>query len=139
MTKALFDANVVLDILLERKPHVEPSAVAFAAIETGLAEGLLAGHAVTTIHYLIRKEMPAPKARRILSAILRVLRVAPVDDDVIRVALGLPSPDFEDAVTAAAALQAGCDYIITRDPKGFAGSPVRFLAPEQFVPILRQR
>ena len=30
------------------------------------------------------------------------------------------SSDYEDAVTAAAARLAGCHYIVTRDPRGFA-------------------
>ena len=55
MRKVLFDVNVVLDILLNRRPHVEASAAAFAAIETGSAQGLMAAHAITTVHYLIRR------------------------------------------------------------------------------------
>ncbi len=55
MKRVLFDVNVVLDVLLDRKPHADASAAAWAAVETGTAEGFLAAHAVTTIHYLIRK------------------------------------------------------------------------------------
>ena len=136
MTRILFDVNVVLDVLLDRKPHVEASAAAWAAVETGMAEGLLAAHAVTTIHYLVRKEAGAAKARRIVSAILRVFGVAAVNGAVLQEALQLSCPDFEDAVTAAAARLASCDYIVTRDPKGFRGSPVRPLTPEAALPLL---
>ena len=52
MKRVLVDVNVVLDVLLDRQPHVEASAAVWAAIETGSSEGLLAAHAVTTIHYL---------------------------------------------------------------------------------------
>ena len=136
MKRVLFDINVVLDVLLDRKPYVETGAAAWATVETGIAEGLLAAHAVTTVHYLVRKEMGAAKARRIISAILRVFRVAAVDGAVIQEALQLPCSDFEDAVTAAAARLSGCDYIVTRDPKGFRGSPVRPLTPEAVAPLL---
>jgi predicted nucleic acid-binding protein len=90
---------------------------------------------VTTIHYLVRKEMRAAKAAEVISAILRVFEVATVDSAVIREALGLPCADFEDAVTAAAARLARCDYILTRDPKGFRGSSVRPLTPEMALPL----
>ena len=110
---------VVLDVLLDRKPHVEASAAAWAAVETGMAEGLLAAHAVTTIHYLVQKEAGAAKARGIVSAILRVFGIAAVNSAVIQEALQLSCSDFEDAVTAAAARLTSCDYIVTRDPKGF--------------------
>ncbi len=136
MKRILFDTNVVLDVLLDRQPYVEASAAAWAAVETGISEGMLAAHAVTTIHYLVRKEMGNIKARRIVSAILRVFGVATVDGAVVQEALQLPLSDFEDAVTAAAARLAGCECIVTRDPKGFRGSPVRALTPEAVTPLL---
>ncbi len=136
MRRILLDTNVVLDILLDRKPWAGASAAVWTAIETGVAEGLLAAHAVTTIHYLLRKEIGNAQARKTVSSILRVLNVAPVDSEVLQHALQLPFSDFEDAVTAAAAHSAGCDCIVTRDPKGFRGSPVRSLTPEAVLPIL---
>jgi predicted nucleic acid-binding protein len=134
--RILFDTNIVLDVLLDRQPHVEASAAAWAAVEAGKSEGLLAAHAVTTIHYLARKELGNARARRILSAILGVFGVAAVDGAVIQEALQLPFSDFEDAVTAAAARSAGCDCIVTRDPRGFRGSPIRCLAPDAVIPLL---
>ena len=136
MKRILFDTNVVLDVLLDRQPYVEASAAAWSAVETGISEGMLAAHAVTTIHYLVRKEVGNIKARRIVSAILRVFGVATVNGAVVQEALQLPLSDFEDAVTAAAARLAGCECIVTRDPKGFRGSPVRALTPEAVTPLL---
>ena len=138
MKRILLDTNVVLDVLLDRKPYVDASAAAWASVETGVSEGMLAAHAVTTIHYLIRKEMGNAKAARTISAILRVFEVAVVDGVVIREALQLPVADFEDAVTAAAARLAGCACIVTRDPKGFRGSPVRPMTPEAVMPLLNK-
>jgi predicted nucleic acid-binding protein len=136
VNRVLVDVNVVLDVLLDRQPHAAASAVVWAAIETGLAEGLLVAHAVTTIHYFIRQEHRAAKARSLMGAILRVFRVAAVDGTVIEDALHLPGPDFEDAVAAAAAQFAGCHLIVTRDPKRFRASPVRVLTPEAAAPLL---
>jgi len=118
---------------------VEASAAAWAAVETGISEGMLAAHEVTTLHYLVRKEIGTIKARRIVSALLRVFGVAAVNGAVVQEALQSPFSDFEDAVTAAAARLAGCEYIVTRDPKGFRGSPVRSLTPEAVLPILSKQ
>jgi predicted nucleic acid-binding protein len=134
--RILFDTNVVLDVLLDRQPHAKASGAVWVAVETGAAEGILAAHAVTTIHYLARKERGNTKARRIILAIMSVLSVAAVDGAVIQEALEFPMGDFEDAVTAAVARRAGCDCIVTRDPKGFRGSPVRSLTPEAVTPLL---
>jgi len=134
----LVDTNVVFDVLLDRQRHVTGSVAVWGAIETGRAKGFLAAHAITTIHYLVRKELGAAKARRTVSEILRVFEVAAVDGPVLQEALQLSLPDFEDSVTAAAAQLAGCDYIVARDPKGFRGSPVRTLTPEAFLPIINR-
>jgi predicted nucleic acid-binding protein len=135
VSKILVDINVVLDVLLDRKPHAGPSAALWAAIETGRAEGVLAAHAVTTIHYLVRKERGASKARRTVVTLLRVFGIAAVDEDVVRQALQFSWPDFEDSVTASAAQAAGCDAIVTRDPRGFPNSPVQVLTPEAAVAL----
>ena len=137
MKKVLIDTNIVLDVLMDRRPHAGASVAVWAAVETGSAQGLLAAHAVTTIHYLIRRELGLGRARRTISTMLRVFDVAAVDGAVIQVALGLPLTDFEAAITAAAAQFAGCDYIVTRDAKGFRGCGMRVLMPEAALPVLR--
>jgi len=136
MRSVLFDTNVVLDVLLDRKSHAEASAAAWATVESGRAGGMLAAHAVTTIHCLVQKEIGNIGAKRVISAMLTVFGVAAVDVGVVQEALQLPISDFEDAVTAAAARVAGCEYIVTRDPKGFRGSPVRTIPPEAVGPLL---
>ena len=139
MRHTLVDTNVVLDVLLDRHPHAAGSAAVWAAVEAGVSKGFLAAHAITTIHYLVRREMGIAKARGTISAMLRVFEVAAVDGAVLQEALRLPMSDFEDAVTAAAAQVAGCDFIVTRDPKGFRGSPIRALTPEAFLPLLSEK
>jgi predicted nucleic acid-binding protein len=134
--RVLVDTNVVLDVLLDRQPHVEASAAVWAAIENRSVEGFLAAHAVTTIHYLIRKELGTAKAKRTVAALLRVFEVAPVDGAIIQESLELSMADFEDAVTISAARAVGCEFIVTRDPKGFRDAPVRCLTPEAAVPLL---
>jgi predicted nucleic acid-binding protein len=139
MRRVLFDINVVLDVLLDRQPWVDAAAAAWRCVETGATEGMLAAHAVTTLHYLLRKELGNARAKRVLSAMLGVFAVAPVTGMVVTEALGLEVSDFEDAVTAVAARVAGCDWIVTRDQRGFRGSPVRAVAPEGVVAILGKR
>jgi predicted nucleic acid-binding protein len=136
MKKVLVDTNVILDVLLNRKPHADASVAVLAAIETRSVEGVLAAHAVTTIHYLIRRELGNTRAKRMIAVMLRVFGVASIDGSVIQLALDLPLSDFEDAVTAAAAQVAACDCIITRDLKGFRGCGIRTLVPEAAGPLL---
>jgi len=129
--RVLVDVNLILDVLLDRRPHVTSASAVWAAIEDGRAEGLLAAHAVTTIHYLNAKAVGGRAARETTDALLSVFGVAAVDEGVVRAANALGWKDFEDAVTAAAAQRARCAAIITRNTKDFAGSPVRVFAPAE--------
>lgn len=130
MKPLLLDLNVILDILLDRKPFVTVSAAVWTAIERGRGKGFVPAHGVTTVYYLVARERGAEVARQVVDSLLRVLEVAPVDGPVVQKALALSFPDFEDAVCAAAAEAAGCEAIVSRDPRGFPSSPVPVIEPE---------
>jgi len=125
----LLDVNVILDVLLARSPHQHSAAALWAAIETGRGRGVLAAHAVTTIHYLIQRNRSRRVAGQAVEGVLSVYDVAPVDGSVLRAALAMQWPDLEDAVSAAAAVAYGCDALVTRDAAGFRNSPIPALDP----------
>lgn len=133
MKRILLDVHVVLDVLLDRAPFADTSSEVWAAVEQGEAEGLLSAHAVTTLHYLNAKAVGGRMARETTDALLSVFAVASVDDAVLNTALSLNWPDFEDAVTAAAAKRARCEALVTRNPADFKGSAVRVLTPSEAV------
>jgi predicted nucleic acid-binding protein len=139
MKRVLIDTNVVLDVLLERKPHLAASAAIWDAVESGGAEGYLAAHAITTIHYLAQKQLGARRAKRVIASLLQVFGVAAVDGNVLRDALQYEAHDFEDAVSEAAAQATGCEAIVTRDPKGFRTAGLPVLTPETAAPLLAGR
>jgi predicted nucleic acid-binding protein len=139
MKRVLIDTNIVLDVLLERKPHLVASAAIWDVVESGSAEGFLAAHAITTVHYLAQKQSGARRAKRLIASLLQVFRVAPVDENVLRDALQSETQDFEDAVSAAAAHATGCEAIVTRDPKGFRTAGLPVLTPETAAPLFASR
>lgn len=134
--RLLIDTNVVLDVLMDRQPHVTASAAVFAAIETGRAEGFLAAHAITTIHYLLSRQLKDAVAKQVLGALLKLFAIAPVDGNVLQEALQSAGQDFEDSVTAAAQAS-GCHLIVTRHPKGFRRAPLPAITPAQALMLLR--
>jgi predicted nucleic acid-binding protein len=66
LTRRLIDLNVVLDVLLDRRPHVVAAARVWEAIETGRFQGVLPAHAFTTVHYLAARARGRAFARRTL-------------------------------------------------------------------------
>jgi predicted nucleic acid-binding protein len=136
--KILVDVNLCLDVLLERKPFAEPAARLWEAVERKEVEGLLPAHGVTTIHHLVSREKTSRTARRLVSDLLRVFGVAPVDDAVLNRALDLTFGDFEDAVCAAAAQAAGCAFLVTRNVKDYKASPVPAVDPVTVLGLLSE-
>ena len=129
MKRLLVDLNVLLDVLLGRAPHVEASAALWARVEQGPIEGWISAHGVTTIFYLAARARDRTFARGVVTDLLSVFHVAPVDERTLRRATALDLPDFEDAVSAAAAEATACDAIVTRNAADFAGSPVEPMEP----------
>src|SRR5690348_14328931 len=99
-------------------------------VESKLAEGFLSAHAITMIHDLIRSVRGNAVAMQAIGAMLKVFRIAAVDQSVIVDAVRFGWADFEDAVSAAAGEAAGCTAIVTRDSTGFRRSSLHVLTPE---------
>ena len=135
--KVLLDTNVVLDVLLDRKPHVADAARIFRLVEEGRATGLLCAMTPTTLDYLLTQSLGRPDARPILAWLLRLFEIAPVTRTVIEGALRSEMADFEDAVLVQAARQAGADAVVTRNPKDFAKAACPVFDPRQFLAQMR--
>jgi predicted nucleic acid-binding protein len=131
--RVLFDTNIVLDVILDRTPHATASAAALDLVAQGQVEGYVAGHAVTTIAYLVQREKSAAEARRTLVHLLSRVKVAPITDASVRIALGMEFSDFEDAVCVASAQEAACAVIVTRNPNHFRKAEPPAMLPEAFL------
>jgi predicted nucleic acid-binding protein len=134
--KVLIDLNILLDVLQKRQPFYDTSARVLAYAETGRIEGLVAAHTLTTLFYLVAKDQTPEQARIIVSELLQFLAVAAVDQAVIEDALKLPYRDFEDAVQMASAVQAGAQYLVTRDIAGFKPGPLPALQPAELLALV---
>jgi len=134
--KLLLDINVLLDVLLQRDPWAEPAANLLTQIERGEAEGFVAGHTLTTIHYVVSRARDQQLAAAAVTDLLRFMELIPVEKVDFSQALVLPMDDFEDAVQAAAALKIGVDYIVTRDEKGFGGLSIPSVNSGEILSLL---
>lgn len=135
--KVLIDLNIILDTFLEREPFYIDSAEAMALAETNQVEGVVAAHTLTTLFYLVSRQLSTARARTILTDLLQVVRVAGVDQATIERSLQLPYRDFEDAVQMAAAMGAGAQFVVTRNIKDFKAGPLPAIQPAELVALLK--
>ena len=134
--KILVDINVVLDVLLDRRPWVTHSARLLDAAERKAFTGYVAAHTITTAHYLVAAAAGRTKAATAVTDLLRIFRVVPIEAGDFAQALVFGMPDFEDAVQASGAAKVGADYIATRNGKDFKASPVKARTPGELLALV---
>ena len=112
----LFDANVLLDVFLQRA-NAYPAARALTLAEADAVKGHVCASAFGVICHHGAASGPGRggRERRLARYIMRFLDVLPLTEDVLTAALGYESLSFEDAQVAAAGDLAGVHAILTSD------------------------
>lgn len=134
----LIDSNVLLDVVLNRRPWAEDATGLLDAVAKGRAIGYVAGHTIPTVYYVVANERDRAAAATVVSDMLELLTVVPLDNAGFQRALGLGLRDFEDAAQAAACLEVGADSLVTRNPKDYGKAPVTLRTAGEVLALLRQ-
>lgn len=134
--RILFDTNVVLDVLLDRKPFSFASAKLLSKVESGELSGFVCATTITTIHYLTRKVVGLESAAQEIAKLMNLFEIAPVNRVVSDSALSSGFLDFEDAVIHESARFSDAGGIVTRDPDGFKNSIIQIYSPEELLLML---
>ncbi len=127
---------MILDVLLDRKPHSEAASLLFSRVERKKIHGYLCATTLTTLYYLSAKTTGKLKTTKEIRQLMEIFDIAPVHRGVLESALSKDFKDFEDAVLAEAARLAEVHAIVTRNPKDFKNSSVTFYSPEQLLKVI---
>lgn len=135
----MIDNNIVLDHILDRQPHAEKSRLVCLLGITGEARTFISVNMLTDLFYVLRKEYGSERAQEILDDELSFLQLVGISPEDAKRTLAKRWPDFEDALVAECASKISADYIITRDEKDFARSPIKAISPEQLFETLDEQ
>jgi len=135
--KVLFDTNIILDVLLDRKPFSEHASYLMSKVERSEINGFLCATTVTTIHYLLSKNLDKKNAITSINSIIALFEIVSVNRLVIENALKSKFTDFEDSVLHESARHAGAEYIITRNIKDFKNTIIPTFTPTEFLSMLQ--
>ncbi len=131
--KLLIDANVLLDVLQNREPHVQASSVVWKLCEIEKAKGYVSALTFANLVYIMRKQMHPKKIEETLHALSLIFEFADFSASHLLRAAELNWDDFEDAVQSVTAERVHADYIITRNVRDFSRSKVAALTPSQLI------
>lgn len=131
--KLLIDANILLDVLQNREPHVQASSVIWKLCEADKAKGYVSALTFANLIYIMRKEMDAKKIEETLCALSLIFEFTDFSASDLTHAAELNWDDFEDAVQSVTAERVHADYIITRNVRDFAKSKVIAFTPSELI------
>lgn len=135
--RLFIDTNVALDVLAGRQPWLHDSATVLSLLESEEFHGTVAAHSITTLFYLCAKELGRDQATAALVNLLRLVSVAPLDQQTILKAIALGWRDLEDAIQMLSATDANADYLVTRNTTDFKASQIPVITPSELLAILR--
>ena len=99
----------------------------------GASMGYVSALSLKDVYYILTKYADEPAARAFILAVMDLFEVVPVDMGLCRIAAQSDEPDFEDGLIRACAEHADVDYIISRDERAFAKSPIKRFSPQEYL------
>ena len=131
--KIFLDTNVLLDYLLDRSPFADDAEEVVGVCTENGNLGAFSTLTACNMVYIMSKAIPRKDAEALVLQVAKLIGMTVVETEDIKSNLGAEHPDFEDAVQISAAVRWGADVIITRDKRGFTGSPLKVMTPAEFL------
>ena len=133
--KILIDANIALDVLLERQVFYRSGTKVLGLSKAGI-NLYISASTITDIYYIIRKERKGKEiAVALTRSLLTTVDIAAVSGSEIYRAIDLGWNDFEDAVLFAVGEKLKVDYIVTRNGSDFSASSIPVKTPEEILTL----
>ncbi|MBI4419820.1 MAG: PIN domain-containing protein [Gemmatimonadetes bacterium] len=129
----LLDADVLIDVALDRAPHAEAAGQLLDQLERRPGSAYVAWHTIANVYYLVAPARGGGEARDFVVDLIRFVAVAPTTTDSLRRAARLKMKDFEDAMQVAAAEACGAEVIATRNVRDYTKAPIRAAAPKALL------
>lgn len=136
--KVFLDTNILLDYLNFRSEEALAVEYIIDLCMRGTVECCAAAHSLTDIFYILRKDYSESDRIGIVLSLCDICQIQEISRQTIeRAARSAYSDDLEDALQMQCAEDSNCDYLLTRDLRGFSRSPVRAMLPHDFVRELK--
>ena len=132
--KILIDTNIVLDVMLKRKPFYSLSLEILSLAKRDDIEEYVSASAITDIYYLAYRQLRDKGiVKKLMKELLTVVSVASVSGQEIENALSLEWNDFEDSVQYSVAFLQEMEGIVTRNPDDYKEAKIKVWKPEDLL------
>ena len=129
----LIDANIILDVLLNRSEFVKDSSMIWKLCETEQAKGHVSALTFANLVYIMRKQLDSEKIEEVYRKLSLIFEFTDFSVADLTRAAELKWSDFEDAVQSVTAERIHADYISTRNVRDFSKSKVIAFTPSELL------
>jgi predicted nucleic acid-binding protein len=134
MTDLFIDTDVIIDFLIDRKPHSREAAIIFTLIEQKKIKGYASSLTFSNLYYILRKIESHTKVKSKLESLSQIIGILKVEERTIKGALASDFPDFEDSIQYFSALESKkIDVIITRNTRDYKKSDLPVMTPGDYL------
>jgi len=129
--RLFIDTDILLDVLLDREPHVADSARILDWAEARPGQCAVSWHGLANIHYLSKDG-----AREFIRDLTEFCVIPGAGTLEMKRALDMSFSDLEDAMQASAAILFGAQMIITRNLRDYQASPIKAASPAEWIRLM---
>ncbi len=139
MKRVLFDTDVLLDFLFDRKPFSDQTLTLLLACQEKKIIGYLTPVIFSNMYYILRQQASDAYVKEKLGVLLSIVRVLPMNEQTVHLAINSSFKDIEDAMQYFCALKnANIDAILTRNTKDCKKSVIPVFLPSEWLSVMGQ-
>ena len=131
--KLFIDSDILIDVLGKRQPFYPDSAAVLSLAEQELVQACSTPLVISNIYYILRKLTTKEIAIKGIRKLRTFLNIIPVDQGHIDRAITSNFKDLEDAIQYYASLDAGINFLITRNTVHFKRIEIPVYTPHEFL------
>jgi len=133
MDNLFVDTNIVIDLLSKRPEFYKPASILFTLADKNKIKLSISSLTFANTYYLLSKELNNEKVKEVLRKFKLLVKVLPMDDKIIDLALNSGFKDFEDAIQYFTALENKSEIIITRNLKDFKLAKIPVMTADNYL------
>jgi predicted nucleic acid-binding protein len=133
MTKVFLDADVLLDLFIEREPHHTIALRLFTDLKRTNAGCFTSPVVLANMNYILAKAKGRDYSLGRLRSLRRMVGIAPIDEAMVDAALAAPQRDLEDSIQLHCAEGSRIPTIITRNVKHYPKGRLQVTSPLEYL------
>ena len=133
MENIFVDTKIIIDLLAKREPFYKDAQDLFTLSDKKEIQLCISSLSFANIYYSIVKHHKDIDAKKYLAKFKVLVKVLPLEDKAIELALASNFNNFEDGLQYFVAMDNESDIIITRNKKDFKNSKIPVMTAGEYI------